>query len=817
MRVLRAIEIALAVLLAGAGIWILASRPLDDRLDAMLPQDPELMRSMKLLEDAKLSGKVIVEVRNPSNAVPHDTFVEALNRLCNELPSPLVTRVVTPGGSMPAPEDLRAFATFAPQLLDPETYTELAARTGEEGVNQSLKGIRRTLMTPQSMAMAEWFRSDPFGARATALKPLQALGAAMGYRANIRDGHFFNEDLSAAMLILETPVRVTDHAGSAELMAFIRERLAKLPAGTESSVIAGHLHTLSNQRVIKRDIGWTSTLATVIFATLFLVHFRDLRSVLIFIIPTLGILMGIAVAGITGDRIVAIVVGMGGMLAGIAIDYGIHVYVALTRPEADRSRWDAVRLIRRTIWLSALTTVTPIAGLVFSTIPGYRQLGILSSAALICSLLLAIHALPYFFPRMLKAVQPRPHDPAVPGPAAPPRWAVPAFLAVLACGAALAFGVKVDLDFSRLDGTEKAIVEEEKSFFQRWGEGPASMGIVAVWDKDPEKARRANDAILRQIRAVPGAAESFFSIAAVAPSAETRGRNARAWLDFWERNGADLRERTARIAPSYGFATNAFEPFFASLRDGADPATFAPSNSLMASLERQFVRPLGDRFMVLSFFADTPTVAGALAGLRDIPAAYACVSRRTMKDAFSACIIKDLSRQALIGLTLIAILVVVLVRQPKAILLICIPPVAGVVGMLAGLRLAGQALTPVTMVAGLLLAGNCFDYAVFTLEAWRRNARDEIGRGVYLAWVTTAAGTALLLVAEHPVLFATGLALTIGVTCGFLAARWVVWPAAQMLRIPNTTACNAGQSMDGMHDSGRSPAVPGKPAPSQDE
>ena len=88
------------------------------------------------------------------------------------------------------------------------------------------------------------------------------------------------------------------------------------------------------------------------------------------------------------------------------------------------------------------------------------------------------------------------------------------------------------------------------------------------------------------------------------------------------------------------------------------------------------------------------------------------------------------------------------------------------------------------LLAGLLLAGNCFDYGVFMLEAWRRGSREGIDRGVYLAWLTTAGGAALLLVARHPVLFAMGLSLTVGVTCGYVTARWALWPLAQVLRVP---------------------------------
>ncbi|MFH0881107.1 MAG: hypothetical protein V2A34_15455, partial [Lentisphaerota bacterium] len=707
------------------------------------------------------------------------------DQLASGLTSPLISKVITPAAMMPSPADLRALSTFAPQLLDAGSYRALEPRLTDEGVDQALKAMRRTLMSPQSVAMADWFRSDPLGARATALKPLEAMGKSMNYRMSIRDGHFFSEDLSTAMLILETPVRITDHAGSAELIAFIRGRLDLLPSGLKHSIIAGHLHTLSNQRVIRRDINWTGTLATIFFVALFLLCFRDARSVIIFVIPPLGILMGLAAVALSGMQIAAVALGMGSVLAGIAIDYGIHAYVALSFPETVRTRWEAVRLIRSPLILSTLTTITPLACLLFSTIPGYRQLGLLASCTLVFSLILALRAMPLFFP---ETVRPAPPKPAADRPVrrrlSAPR-AMGLYLALLAGGLLAASGLRMDFDFTRLDGTEQDILSDEQSFFQRWGTGQGSMDMLAVWDADPEKARQANDLLYERMRTGPGATTSLLSLAAVWPSEKTRREHAALWLDFWSQQAAPLRERVARLSPAYGFSTNAFDPFFQSLREGTDPALFAPGNKLMATLDEQFTRSDDGRFMILSFSADNPALAEALRAKQEVPAEYLYVSRGALQQEFSTFIIRDLSRQALIGLTSMGLLVLLMVRKLRAILLIGIPPVTGVVGMMAGFRLLGQPLTPVSILTALMLVGICIDYGVFMLEAWQRGSRDTILRGLNMAWLTTAGGAALLLVAQHPVLYTTGLTLSIGVTCGYASARWVVWPIAEVLRVPS--------------------------------
>lgn len=783
MKTFRCLEIVVALFLAAGGVWLLATRPLDDRLDAMLPQDPTLLQSMRILEDAKLSGRVIVHVQAVTSDFSHADFVDTLDRLADDLQSPMISQVVTPAATMPTPEDMRELAKYAPQLLGPETYADLERRLEPEGINQALAAIRRALMSPHSIPMTDWFRRDPLGARATALKPLEALGKATGFQMTISNGHFFSEDQQSAMLILETPVRVTDHAGSVRLMTHIRSALDRLPSGLDGSIIAGHLHTLSNQRLIRRDIGWTGTLASVFFGALFLIYYRDARALAIFLIPMLGILMGLAVVGLTGAHIAAVVLGMCSMLAGIAIDYAIHVYVALSHPETDRSREEAVRLIHRTLWLSALTTLIPIVTLTLSAIPGYKQLGLLAGAAILFSLLLAIRIMPLLFPKELKAVPAR-HMPGSSLHVAPPRRVLILFGVCLAGAIAVAAGIRVDLDFERLSGTEAEVLRDEELFFERWGTGPSGMGIVAVWDSDPEKARQANDAVYRRMTARDGMSNALVSLAPVSPSAKTRHANAARWLEFWDRRADEARAELARIGPDYGFAEHAFDPFFASLDDGTDPAVFAPDNRLLTMLEKQFIHTTHDRVILLSFYPDHPDTQRALATLDDLPAHHTLISRNRLQAAFASAILRDLARQAGIALVLIMILVTLLVRQARAILLIAVPPIAGAAGMLAGLRLLGRPLTPVTLLAGFLMAGNCFDYGVFMLQAWRSGNRDEIGRGVYLAWLTTAGAASLLLVAQHPVLYSTGLALALGVTCGYLTARWVLWSAARALRIP---------------------------------
>jgi predicted exporter len=786
MKPLRLLELGAFLLLSGWGAWLLLTRPLDDRLEVMLPEDPALHQSLKLLEDTRTSGKVLIEIRASAPDFPRERFVAALDRLAGDLRSPLVSQVVTPASAMPAPADVQALSAVAPQLLDAAAYAALEERITDVGVSNALKGVRRMLMNPQSMVMSEWFRQDPLGLRAGALKPLEALGNATGHRATISDGHFFSEDGQAALLILETPVKITDHAGCEALIAFLSERLARLPPGLEPAIVAGHLHTLSNQKILQRDLQWTSTLETLFFATVFLLCFRDPRAILVFVIPPLGILAGIAVAGFPGTPLAAVVLGMAGMLAGIAIDCGIHVYVALSHPGAGLTRQEILRRMRHPLLLSALTNTAPLACLLLSTIPGYRQLGGIASCTLLGALFLALRGLPLCFTghaAPLPRVSPEPRRHLL-----PPRAILAIYAAALAGGLFAATRLSVNLDFTKLDGTEPDILERERVFFQRWSKGQGNLGLLAVWSADPEQARRANDLLYARLKQTPAQESPVASLAALWPSEQTRRERVALWRDFWARNADPLRARVNRIAPTLGFAPAAFEPFFQTLAQGTDVAAFPTNSAFLAGLAGPFTRHENGQFMLLSFFPDDPATAAALGAVTGLPARHACVSRRAFQQAFSESVTRDLTRQAILGIMVMGLLIALMVRNWRAVLLVCLPPVSGVTGMLTGLSLAGEPLTPITLLSTLLLIGISIDYGVFMLEAWQWDARATIGRSLTLGWMTAAGGAALLMVARHPVLFATGLAISTGVTCSYASARWVAWPLAQCLKTPRQEA-----------------------------
>ncbi|MFW9817800.1 MAG: hypothetical protein ACFFEW_17935, partial [Candidatus Thorarchaeota archaeon] len=379
--------VIVATVAAGIG---LRSISLENDVRLMLPADDEIHRSMRFLQDSHFSDKVIISLEVESASRFPAGLREAVGQLRESLGPPLVTEVVSGISRIDVVGEMLSFLKHVPQLLDEAALARIDERISPEGVRASLRGNFRKLATPASTFMMPFIRSDPLGIGSDALRSLQTLSSSLGYEVEFENGNFVSRDGAHAMLILQTPVTVTDASGARALVTYLRERLGNLPAYVSADIVSGHLHTISNEDVIKRDIWLALSIAGVAFLLLFILLFRDVRAVMLFVIPLVSVLISINLSSVILSRLSHFIVGMGGVVAGIAIDYGIHVYVAV---RAEHGGVNAVKLVAKPVVIGALTTLGVFAAFFFSSVQGYHQLAFFSILSIVLCLACALFVL----------------------------------------------------------------------------------------------------------------------------------------------------------------------------------------------------------------------------------------------------------------------------------------------------------------------------------------------------------------------------------------------------------------------------------------
>ncbi len=742
--------------------------PLDSSLTMMLPKGSESVAMIRMLEELDLSGKVILSVSPHDTSLSRRDFLGHIEAFADALQPPLITRTIFRVTDEQMIGDLQFFLDQTPALLTDADYTEMDTLLTPEGVDQLLRRRFMQLMKPEGAYLAGMIQRDPLDLQSRMMTRIQRLATAFGYTLRITDQHIFSADGRHLLMILETPIPFTDSKGSRELVTYIRDRQQQfLGPGIAVDMICGHLHSLSNETVIRGDIRRTMTIAGLAFALLFLFWFRDIRAVVVFLIPFAGLLVGIPAAAVFTGALSPMILGFGCVIAGISVDYGIHVYVAIRRHP---SPVDAVLAIARPLAISALTTAAVFIAFFATRIAGYHQLAVMALVSITASLGAALFLMPMLIP---PGVHPA-RLPDVQARGMPPRWIMTGFLLLLLICIPVASRVSFSGDIRGLDGSEPEIFETEVRFRETWGDGEQDQAVITVRGNHYENVLEQSYQVYAGAVARLGA-DAVSSFHSVWKPAAQRRENLRRWQAFWDASRRTEVERLLReTGAGYGFADDAFLPFFNAL-DNAPPTSGEPvGNVLFDHLKSRFVQQRNGTVTSMLFVQDTETNVAELMPLVEQAPEVKLVSRRALSRHLTSDYTREIVRIITVASVLMLAAVFLLLGRIKLALIALTPALAAVPALLAALTLLQVPLNVVSLIAAIVVTGLCIDYGIFYSYACMYRLDADTPVAVALSAGTTLAGAGALLFANHPALFSIGLTLVCGVSAGYLTARLVI-------------------------------------------
>lgn len=724
------------LLLAGAvTVTVRSARFTSSLADFFSPRSP-IGHAFSLMEKSGLTNRLMLDL-DFGNASVDPAQVSTLAAALEAIPG-----IRTVNFKMPAATEAQA---AAPDVTAALPFSEAASTNPDLLARRSL----RALLLPVP-GLAERARRDPLNLSLRALNLLQRFYSLSGLSfafdklvLTSRDGHH-------ALLMLDSSVSSSDGAASAKLLASIRSAAQRFPV--KATLVASHVHTVENEAAVKSDVIRVSWISTALLALVFLFAYRGRFSCLsIPLVPLAATLLVTAGLACVFDRILLFALGMGGAVVGLAVDHGIHIFAA-------RGHVLSLRKIAR-LALPLLAGVTTTAGVFFLLatvdVEAYRQLGLFAGFSLLASFLLSCLILPLVIPERREPVPPVGPDAASRKPVSI-LWAV-GILAVLALVASRAH-FRMDVD--SFDGTSPATKASERAFDKVWRTSPAPAMLIRI---APDR-----DRLMRDLRASSAALPTnAFSAALLAPPPETVAANRASWQAA-STNGAlaTLAASWSAAAGRAGLPPAFFEPFFA-----AKPLTNPPP----ALLERQLIRQTAPGLTASAiFFADTEAnVRAARAAFRG-DANAAVVSPTAFRQMLNDDVASRLTTLLPFAFLLVVVLTALFLGSVRKMLLSLLAVIISLLGILAGLTVAGLPINLPVCFAILLLLGLSIDYGIFGTVVATSPDAPSVKRAMLLSYLTTAGGVGAMVFSVHPVLFYTGLTLFIGITLAFLTGRFLV-------------------------------------------
>ncbi|ADH85815.1 conserved hypothetical protein [Desulfurivibrio alkaliphilus AHT 2] len=665
---------------------------------------------------------------------------------------------------------------YLPVLLERQDLAGLASRLDEAGLARIMDDNFNLLNSPAGMVVKRQVQQDPLGLLPQVLQKLSRL--QQEHDATMVDGFFLSEDRLSALILAESAVPLTDSRGAAQTAELLQAIMSDhLPAGVDWGVVGSLPHTLANYQAVQRDLRLLLPLASVLLLTMLLASLRDGRVLLVLAIPFLAAPAAIAVMGLVHGQVSALALGFGIVLIGIAVDFAVHIYLALAREEGGHQAM--LRRLFRPVSLATLTTAGVFVVLLFSQVPSHRQMATLALTGILLAVIFSWLLLPTLIGRRQRPPAAWFRPPVV--ISAGGRLLLLGLWGALLLGGLLSWpALQYTGDLRVLDAPDAKVLAAEEHFRTTWGR-EGELAFVVAAGATLAEAQEHNFEVYRYLRQHDW--PRWQSIAPLLPAPSVQQQRLTDWQAFWAALGDDFPARFRQAAGQAGFVPTAFDSFLKRLTAPpvlleAEAILAGPLRPLLSMMvrkpEQQQNHPHPEEYLMLTTVElSEPHHLPQLLALADGQPGVTVLANQKWRQQVERLLRHDLAVLTSAAALLLILLAVLFFRRPRSVLAVLAPVLSALAAMILFCRLTGGELNMMHLLMGIMVIGLSVDYGIFVVCARgeRRSATTLLAVSICAASSMISFG--VLAFAQHPALHSLGVTVLWGIGAA--------WPTALLV------------------------------------
>jgi predicted exporter len=666
-----------------------------------------------------------------------------------------------------APRDALGHALFERRLtlLFPAWLRERSAAYAATGgapdgfsawlAKDTAAALGRFLATPEALAFQDIVPADPLLLMPAVVERLQGSAAA---------GPVTAAGNTPALVWARLTSSPLSEAGQAPVFAAIGRVTAEVRAefpGLKVADTGVNRFAAASRARIEREVTWLNALSlaavlAVAFAFIPAMH-RGLHLIPVILLSVLGAWVG---STLVFERLHILVLVVGSLLTGVAIDYGFYLFMQ-PPARADEDYWEKVRRLAKPLLASCATTVAGFALLLFSELPVIRQLGVFVGAGLVCALTAAV----VYFSTVQKAFLP---TRTFRGGQALPGGLRRGLRRLLAAGWIVALPGLTLLhwrdDIRELEIPSPELQRENARIRGLFGERNDGT-VYLTYGANLVEARAALARLESWLHSAGKGRTQTFGLGAVVPTAEEHARAVR-----FLREEVEFVPRLRAALEQAGFEAAGFAAFFDTYAQQAPEAKEGDLAAAVTALQAKLTGPLGllsHSGQPLSWFVTMATDAPALAPPTDTHTVSAS-QLQTLNQVFSR-YRRSAMWLSLTGLALVGAGVLLTYGLRDGLRIFAIPCGAclGIFGLFGWI---GQPLNLFHLLGAFLGVCLTHNYSIFTATSAYRHEPPPVS--VRMSALTTAASFGVLALSGIPVVRALGSTVAMMVVAALLVIEF---------------------------------------------
>lgn len=797
------------------GLCVLSALRLDykENIADFLPTDPEKERYTSVYNDMSDQGRVTIIFSADTTQLAGDEALDALMDAMDAFEqrwqecdtAQLVSDLRCKVDGSQVFDAMDFIRENQPLFLTESDYRRMDSLLADpDHVATSMANIKRVLSMPTAGFVVDGIKADPLNLYSPTLQRLNVLNPTQGYR--MEDEYLFNERGDKGFAFFSSPFSGSDTQGNAKIVGLLDQVIAQTEAehpDVHVSAVGAPTIAVTNAQQIKKDSFVSVTLAIVlIFGILMFTMARKRNLLWLGISILFGWVFALAVIALFKSSISIIVVGIGSVIVGIAVNYPLHY---LDHIKQETNKREALKDVIQPLVIGNLTTVAAFACLMFVKAEAMRDLGLFGALTLIGTILFVMVFLPLFAVVPKKTKKLFVDD----GKAPSETWRkvkLYAFWPLVIITLILSYysqDTAFDADLHNINymthqqQEDLALLSE---LLQK--EGETDLIYVVSEAPDFQVAIRQNETMMAHLRQVvpDNVKYSISGMDGLLPSVEQQERSLVLWQEFWQRH-ADLAEQVRTEAVKTGFTENAFSTFTDGITKDYQPLHENEMEPLMAlcgnymlqhdSLARvvNFVRvPMASSEPVKQQLRETLSNTGFAFSISDVG--------NNLVNALSS----DFDYILYVCSIVVFFFLCLSFGRLELALLAFLPLTVGWTWILGIMHLGGIKFNIVNIILATFIFGQGDDYTIYITEgllyeyAYGKRMLKNYRNSVILSGILMFIGIGALIFAKHPAMRSLAEVAIIGMAVVVLMAcylppfifGWLTKKKGQLRQVPLT-------------------------------
>ena len=666
---------------------------------------------------------------------------------------------------------------------------------------------RRSLLLPTAGMLTQSLPTDPLHLSAPLLQRLQQMAGAAGH-FRLVDGYLFTDDGQVGVVLAESPYGLSETRMNAridDLLSNVSQQVMDSIPQVRVSCIGGPLIAVGNARQIKHDSLLAMSLSVLLIFGLLYYSFRRVSYLgWIALALAFGWLFAMGLLSLCCPHVSLIVIGIGSVIIGIAVNYPLHF---LGHLDECPDRRQLLRQMAPPLLIGNVTTVSAFLCLAFLDAPAMRHLGLFASFMLVGTILFVLVVMPVLVPaRGQGTVQPAPLLPRRLHLAWPRHRRVVGVAVLLLTAVLGVFSLRTTFNgdmrrINYLTDTQRADLE----VFTRAMAGTDGLTtLFAVTEGDGLDA--ALESTERWLPAIRGqqAVRQVSTLATLLVSGSLAAVRTAQWQALWHHAPTAL-DTLVATARQQGFSATAFAPFLAMTHHGPVlQGMVANADEVLHTVGHNFVMTdsLTRRVWLINL-VQTPADSAAAVKERlraSSPAGAFVFDADDMSHNLVDLLSADFNYIGLVCGFVVFFFLWLSFRRIELALLSFLPLAVSWVWILGFMGLCGLQFNIVNIILATFIFGQGDDYTIFITEglmyeyATGRKTLSSYRHSVALSALIMFFGIGTLALSQHPALLSLAHVAILGMATVVLMAfylpplvfHWLTYSGGQRRQVPLT-------------------------------